>query len=442
MPYLVSQGTCENVFAIAFPECVIGRGSGCCEVVVDSSTVSSQHALISFDHFEYFIADLDSRNGTFLNSERLTQPRILGDGDFVHFGDAGFRFYLQRPELEDSRIAIGRSDENQTPSFRPTASWTQLQQRANLLEELRQFFREREFLEVETPLLSADTVIERYTDPIRVTHFDQQHAQASDGGVVDWTMWLQTSPEFCMKRLLAAGGDAIFQVAKAFRGGEQGTLHNIEFTIAEWYRVGDTMEDGMNLLDELCVAMLDRGPAERLSYAEVFERYAKVEPHRAEDQALRDVLRQCKDQFDDLNSIDRDGLLNLILVEFVEPHLGIDRPTVLFDYPASQAALAKVRNNDPPVAERFELYVDGIELANGYHELLDADVLRKRNAVMNGLRIEDGRGKLPEKSRLLDAMEHGLPSCSGVALGFDRLVMVATGAKKISEVIAFPSSRA
>jgi lysyl-tRNA synthetase class 2 len=147
---------------------------------------------------------------------------------------------------------------------------------------------------------------------------------------------------------------------------------------------------------------------------------------------------------------DRDGLLNLLFVELVEPHLGCGRPTILFDYPASQAALAQVRQEERQgtrsaavqVAERFELYVDGIELANGYHELLDAGVLRERNARAGEERVADGKPPLPHDSRLLSAMEAGMPPCAGVALGFDRVVMIAAGAKQIDQVIAFPIERA
>ena len=315
--------------------------------------------------------------------------------------------------------------------FRPTAAWENLRRRAELLARLRELFRGRGFLEVETPLLSADTVVDRHLDPLAV--------EVPLAG----RMWLQTSPEFGMKRLLAAGGRAIYQVTRAFRSGEQGRLHNPEFTMVEWYRAGDDMAAGMGFLGELCEAMLGRGPAERLSYREAFGRYAGLDPHTAETGELVSAVRASGVVVpESLPADERDGWLDLLLVHQVQPHLGHQRPLILYDYPPGQAALARIRQQDPPVAERFELYVSGIELANGYHELLDPAELRVRNARANALRRSDGKPPLPEESRLLAAMEAGLPACTGVALGFDRLVMVAAGAGSLAEVMAFPADRA
>jgi lysyl-tRNA synthetase class 2 len=318
--------------------------------------------------------------------------------------------------------------------FRPTASWPMLRFRAELLGKLRRFFDERGFLEVETPLLSADVVVDRHLDPFAVEVGD---------GAARRTMWLQTSPEFAMKRLLAAGGEAIYQVTHAFRRGEQGRLHNPEFTMAEWYRVGDDLHAGMQLLGELCDALLGLGPAEPITYQQAFERHAGVNPYAADVEALAAALKsRGRRAPDSLGLADRDAWLDLVLVELVEGELGQSRPQILFDYPASQAALAQVRPGPPAVAERFELYVRGIELANGYHELLDPAVLRERNRINNQARLADGKQALPEESRLLAAMEAGLPSSSGVALGFDRLVMLAAGAKSLADVLPFPFDRA
>ncbi|MFO0817422.1 MAG: EF-P lysine aminoacylase EpmA [Pirellulales bacterium] len=321
--------------------------------------------------------------------------------------------------------------------FRPTASWDALRRRAHLLARLRRFFDEQGFLEVETPLLSADTVIDRHLDPLSVVLFDDP----SDRGIGP-EFWLQTSPEFAMKRLLAAGATAIYQVTRAFRGGEVGPLHNPEFTMVEWYRVGDGYQAGMNLLARLAQHLLERGEPELLSYQEAFRRYAGFDPWRPSNEELARLIRAQDPSVPDYPVNDRDSWLNFALATFVEPRLGMDRPVILFDYPASQAALALVRTGEPPVAERFELYVEGIELANGYHELLDAERLRARNRRANMERTADGKRKLPEESRLLTAMDHGLPPCSGVALGFDRLCMVACGATSLAEVMAFPISRA
>jgi len=331
-------------------------------------------------------------------------------------------------------MASNTSDDD----YAPIASWSNLRLRAGLLRRLRRFFDDRGFLEVETPLLSHDTVVDRHLDPLPVKVFD--NPAAPDRGP---TMWLQTSPEFGMKRLMAAGGEAIYQVTRSFRGGERGRLHNVEFTMVEWYRRGDSMQAGIELLSDMAEHLLALGPAETISYREAFIRHAGIDPLTAEPSALARAARNRGLSLpQSVPETDRDAWLDLMLVECVEPYLGRDRPTILYDYPASQAALAVVRDEDPPVAERFELYVRGIELANGYHELTDPEILRQRIAVSNRQRESDGKYRLPEANRLLTAMEHGLPACSGVALGFDRLVMVAAGAENLDEVMAFPGERA
>ena len=199
----------------------------------------------------------------------------------------------------------------------------------------------------------------------------------------------------------------------------------------------------MQLLSDLAEATLERGPAELVSYQEAFQRHVGLDSHTADGDTLARAAReQGIDAPASLSTADRDGWLDLLLVSRVEPHLGRACPTIVYDYPASQAALARIRGGPPPVAERFELYVSGIELANGYHELTDADELRRRNAAANEQRRRDGKSPLPEKSRLLAAMDAGLPRSTGVALGFDRLVMLAAGATNLAEVMAFPMDRA
>lgn len=328
-------------------------------------------------------------------------------------------------------------DDPRKRDFLPSARWEILQFRADLLGRLRRFFERQGFIEVDTPLLSADTVVDRHLDPFAV----ELAGQGCRG--TRRVYWLQTSPEFAMKRLLAAGAQAIYQVTHAFRRDEQGPLHNPEFTMVEWYRVGDGLAEGMRLLGELCEELLGRGPAEQVSYRRAFQSHVGVDPLTAETEALVSAVRAAGISVpESLCAEDRDGWLDLLLVERVQPHLGRTRPTILYDYPASQAALARVRPENPPVAERFELYLSGIELANGYHELTDPAVLRQRNAAANALRRAEGKQELPEGSRLLAAMEAGLPGATGAALGFDRLVMLAAGASRLDEVMAFPFDRA
>lgn len=321
-----------------------------------------------------------------------------------------------------------------TRDFEPTANWQRLRLRAELLARTRAFFARHAFTEVETPLLSADTVVDRFLEPVGVD------LQAGSGG--PRRMWLQTSPEFGMKRLMAAGGTAIYQITRAFRAGESGPLHNPEFTIVEWYRRGDSMQAGMELLSRLSESLLGLGSAERVSYAEAFRAHVGIDPLTAEVAQLADIARRRGlNPSESFATADRDQWLNLLLAELVEPHLGKSRPTILYHYPASQAALAQVCGS-PAVAERFELYVRGVELANGYHELNDPNVLRERSRAANAQRAAEGHAVLPEESRLLAAMEYGLPDCTGVALGFDRVAMLAAGAENLAEVLAFPITRA
>jgi lysyl-tRNA synthetase class 2 len=327
-------------------------------------------------------------------------------------------------------------DAPQHDDFRPTASWENLRLRARLLRRLREFFHQHGFLEVETPILSADTVVERHLDPFQT---EVPHGS----GRPSRRLWLQTSPEFAMKRLLAAGGRAIYQVTRAFRLDEQGPLHNPEFTMVEWYRAGDGMDEGMQLTSDLCEDLLRRGPAERVSYAEAFQQHVGPDPHTADAGELKAAAQSRGIAVpESLCLADRDGWLDLLLAECVQPNLGNSRPVLLYDFPAGQAALARVRQDDPPVAERFELYLSGVELASGYHELRDVAELRDRIERTNAQRRADGKSALPERSRLLAAMEAGLPAAVGVALGFDRLVMLAAGAKNLAEVMAFPFDRA
>ena len=316
--------------------------------------------------------------------------------------------------------------------YRPTSDLAMVANRAKLLRTIRQFFDSRQFIEVDTPILSADTVVDRHLEPFFME-------------VNGSPFFLQTSPEFAMKRLLAAGMTAIYQITHAFRREELGQLHNPEFTMVEWYRVGDSYQNGMDLLAELAEATLDRGPVERLTYAEAFEKHLGLNPHTADTVQLLHAIDRQKIDAEGFDPQDGDGLLDLLLTHCIQPHLGTPAPTILYDYPASQSALAKVResqNGDPPVAERFELYVDSIELANGYHELTDPAELRRRNAAVNAQREADGHARLPEESRLLAAMDAGLPESVGVALGLDRLLMVATGATSLAQVLAFPFDRA
>ncbi len=319
-------------------------------------------------------------------------------------------------------------------SWQPSASLSALRLRARLLAQVRRFFAERGVLEVETPVLAAAPV----TDPHLASLATELHGPGSPGGR---TLYLQTSPEYAMKRLLAAGSGPIFQISRVFRDDEVGRHHNPEFTLLEWYRPGFDHHALMDEVDGLLSALLGTAPAERLTYAEAFLRHAGVDPHRADGATLQAAAGELGEGCG-LATDEREGWLSLLLSLKVQPQLGRGRPTFLHDFPASQAALARVRPGDPPVAERFEVFIDGVELANGYHELTDAAEQRRRFQADLATRAAMGLPAVPLDHRLLEALAAGMPPCAGVALGFDRLAMVAAGADHIDQVLAFPVDRA
>ena len=331
---------------------------------------------------------------------------------------------------------------DESSDFAPTASWSNLRRRAKLLQATRAFFDARDFLEVETPLLSADVVVDRHIDPIGVTlPRDPSRPQLGQ------TLWLQSSPEAAMKRMLAADSGPIFQLCKAFRAGESGALHNPEFTIVEWYDLTDSLDEAISLLSDLVDCLLGCGAAERISYRDAFVKFADIDPFDCTIEQLTEAVASAN--IAALSSLgdDRDLWLDLVMAERVGPRLGEQQPTVLFDFPAGQAMLSTIRSGkdasiDSARAERFELFYRGIELANGYVELRDADELRRRFEAANAARATDGKPTLPVDSRLEAAMRRGLPACSGAALGFDRTVMLAVGARKLADVMPFPVDRA
>jgi lysyl-tRNA synthetase class 2 len=380
------------------------------------------------------------------------------------------------PEEPDSCCGSFSGQSMEKPQeWAPSASRNVLQKRAELLRAVRKFFDRRGFLEVETPLLSADTVVDRHLDPFVVSllssgarflhasgltnscgevaptggtkiasgQVKEEKGGGEPGEFPPAHFWLQTSPEFPMKRLLAAGFEAVYQVTKAFRAGERGPLHNPEFTIVEWYRVGQGLKEGMLLLSELCQEILKTPEAEFVSYGEVFRTYVGLNPHTATVGEMATVADLHAIPTPNIHEDDLDTWRDVLFAELVQPHLGRQRPTIVYGYPKTQSGLARLVPGDPPVAARFELFVRGMEIANGYYELTDADELIRRFQYNNGWRVRDGKQPLPERSRLEQALRQSkFPDCCGCALGFDRLVMLTVGAKTIDEVIAFPWERA
>lgn len=315
--------------------------------------------------------------------------------------------------------------------WRPTASPGALQARARLLAGVRAFFVERGVLEVETPLIGAHAVTDPHIDCVPV---------ADPRGGRQGGMFLQSSPEYAMKRLLAAGSGAIYQVARAFRRGERGRLHNPEFTLLEWYRPGFDHHALMAEVAELVSAVLGPRPVEYRTYQDVVESCAGLDPFSCDLPTLRRRARERVAGAPELGD-DRDAWLDLLMGEVVAPQLGRGCLTFVHDYPASQAALARLLPDDPERAARFELFIDGWEIANGFHELADTSAQRRRFEADQARRRAAGQAVPAIDERLLDALDAGIPDCAGVALGLDRLLMLSLGARGIDEVLAFPVER-
>ncbi len=317
--------------------------------------------------------------------------------------------------------------------WQPAASPDLLQARARLNRTIRAFFDARGVYEVETPLLSHTIGTDPNLHSVAAAY--QAHPQAPLQ-----TLYLQTSPEFAMKRLLAAGSGPIYQLCKAVRNGERGAKHNPEFTMLEWYRPGFSLTQLMDEVEALVVAVLGPVTCERVTYGELFQRHLGVDPHAATGEQLQEVVQRHIELHQ--SERHRDTLLELLYGHVIEPAL--QTPTLIRDYPASQAALARIATDaqGQEIALRFELVIKGMEIANGYDELSDAAEQQKRFNADQALRRQRGLPEYPADQRLLAALRHGLPACAGVALGVDRLLMLQTGARNIGDVLSFPHDRA
>jgi len=318
-------------------------------------------------------------------------------------------------------------------SWQPGASSTILKLRATLLQRIRDFFNERGLLEVETPSLSKFPTVDLHLESFQISQ-----ANGAD------SRYLITSPEYHMKRLLAADLGSIYQICKAFRLEEAGHQHNPEFTIVEWYRVGWDHWQLMTEVEALLDGILKCGKADRMSYQEVFLTHLNVDPLAI---TLKDFHQLCTSRNvappRDLTTenVHADEWLGFLMANCIEPNLGLERPIFIYDYPASQANLARIHPENPQLAERFELYYRGFELGNGFHELSDAKEQKQRFIAENQRRKQLTKTTLPIDHRFLNALEHGLPDCSGIALGFDRIVLLAAGKKSLDEIIGFSWDR-
>ena len=318
-------------------------------------------------------------------------------------------------------------------SWGPTATRPMLAQRAALFARARAFFAARGVLEVDTPFL--------VNHPPSDVHIHSARVEFPDAP----TLFLHTSPEYAMKRLLAAGSGDIFQICHVVRALERSRVHNSEFTLLEWYRIGFSLDDLMTEVEALVSDLTGRavaGVSERVTYRDVFRRALALDPFAASDAELAQAAEASGFVRGTGVAASRDDLLDFLMGLRIGPGLGRQGLTFVHAYPASQAALARRDPNDIRTAERFEVYRDGVELANGYHELASSVEQRERFAADNQERRRRGMPTFPIDENFLAALATGIPDCAGVALGIDRLLMLATGAANIDEVIAFPTERA
>lgn len=316
----------------------------------------------------------------------------------------------------------------------PSANADAIRARGTLYQSLRAFFAARDVLEVDTPMLSRASGTDPALAPLAVPRCAGRPA------------WLHTSPEFAMKRLLASGIGDIFQLCHVFRDDESGRHHNPEFTMLEWYRLGFDHHRLMDEVDDLLRTVLPparlRQPTAKVTFHAAVAQATGLDADMATVPALLNCLAAAGVPAPEACRDDREALLDLVLGDVIGPTLGQEGPVMVYDYPASRAALARVRPGLPPRAERFELYLQGVELANGFNELTDSEEQRRRFAAESAERERAGLPSLPMDDAFLDALDHGLPPCAGVALGVDRLLMLMLGAAHLDEVLAFPLSRA
>ena len=317
--------------------------------------------------------------------------------------------------------------DEQASLWQASASIEVISRRARMLRDIRAFFDARQVMEVETPLLSAFATTDLHLQSFSTLYQDKKR-------------YLNTSPEYAMKRLLALHQRAIYQVCKSFRVDEFGPNHNPEFTMLEWYQPGFSLSQLMDELEQLLVAIGIKGvQVQRMSYKKLFEQHAGLNPHTVTSGQCRDCALEYEIEIPVGLDDDVDEWLDWLLTQLVLPALNQEQFTIVFDYPQSQCALAKcVRNeSDEIVAARFELFYGRIELANGFDELTDAQEQRRRFKGENDQRVKIGLSSQPVDRHLLEALEHGLPECSGIAVGLDRLLMMLCGEKQLADVLTF-----
>ncbi len=308
-------------------------------------------------------------------------------------------------------------------SWQPSASLEVIKKRASLLKQIRAFMESREILEVDTPILSHFGISDPYIQSMTTSGVSNRDAM----------LYLQTSPEFCMKRLLAAGSDSIYQIAHVFRNEESGKRHNTEFSMLEWYRTGF---DYFQLMDEVGELLTDIGleAPDKMTYADAFKQTLEINPHAV---VISELQNLCIQQGWEDASDDRHALLDFLFSEAVIKNLSQSKPLFIYDYPECMSALATLKKGEPIVSERFELFIAGMEIANGFNELTDVDEQVDRFEKELSTRRNKGMAEPPIDQDFVAALKSGLPECSGVAVGIDRLLMVLSEKDDINEVSTF-----
>lgn len=321
--------------------------------------------------------------------------------------------------------------------WQPSGSIDSIAKRAQILSKIRGYFVNQNVLEVETPTIAPSTVTDVHLEAMKTIHTNPQ-------SIIKTHLFLQTSPEYYMKRMLSAGFPSIYQITKCFRDDEVGRFHNPEFTMLEWYRLNFTMNKLIDDVDGILKLVLDTPVCDKISYSDLFVTHLDLDIKNDSDLKVVSICKQrgfeniVPSEFKEtLSELERNMLLQLLFCEEIESKIGLERPIAVTHFPASQASLAKIDPDDPWLSLRFEIYYKGIELANGFEELTDAKEQKARFISDNEQRKESGLELKPEDTKFLDALEFGLPACSGVALGIDRLIMLALGKKHISEVLTF-----
>jgi len=328
-------------------------------------------------------------------------------------------------------------------TWQPACDLEYLRLRAQMLKKIRFFFEERAVLEVETPLLCSTTG----TDPQLDFFSCEYHSFANKESLSNKIMYLQTSPEFAMKRLLAAGSGSVFQICKAFRNGEAGQIHNPEFTILEWYRVGfdlpQLMDEVVDLISTVLTVDSTNLDVYKVSYVDLFQQATGLNPLEfclsdycsyAQENGISDAIDICGNDYS--------MWLDFIFSHKVQPVIEPYALALVYAYPAIQSSLARINTKNTAVADRFEVFIQGVEIANGFFELADVIEQEKRFDQENADRLAMGLSAVKKDQYFLNALASGLPDCSGIAIGLDRLLMMMTKNKSLNNVIAFPFDRA